>query len=647
MSVYRTDPHPTHPVTTTTTNTTTNTTTTTTVNNDNASYSPPSLTTRPVGWHAKASGFDWNKRSDQHRYRLSIGLPEVHAAVLNHDWETAGELLTPDDIGMLWLPVISQRNSANNKGYTENGAWASTLPSKKQSIRLEAIRQMAVDIGLKTKPEGIGCVYGANLLTLCLQISVPPEFMEKMLGMLMKHAPQYLNLPDASGRTPLYIAVDQGSEEQVRMLLKAGAKPDARCRFAAVGLTVAILQADSDAPNQAPGLTNFLFKLDDDPISIINAYDHALAKGDQTIFSLLVENLLDASHCLKDYPIAEDPLQLEKWASLHSEDDVRALASRFNGLKSFLFNLKDKSGSSIVERSLTRKQPLDEDITPLFHKDPELGAIYAPAVSADIETFVTRLTTYLEPPSDHKKNVHAENLLKIFLSYCDPSQIPQLLRESEAIKSLLNKITVEFYYSLELPFEKFSALIQLMWPTLKPPEKELMLVQSARYDARYTGLIIGLSEFTPERNSYGPSYMVSYSSLLGNTIAFEFGMAHLDVFDQMAEEIKFQSEPKTALKIKARLTNMLQAGSLLWFQKYLDTGLKLQPLLDSHGGSILPLMADLSPGHLSTWLRGLTFTITEEMFNKVRTDEGRNALLELINPEKAVNENTEAEKTDS
>ena len=63
-------------VTTTTTDhsstsakTTISTTTATTINPEKATPAPPSLAPRPVGWHAKESGFDWNKRSDQHRYR--------------------------------------------------------------------------------------------------------------------------------------------------------------------------------------------------------------------------------------------------------------------------------------------------------------------------------------------------------------------------------------------------------------------------------------------------------------------------------------------------------------------------------------------------------------------------------------------------
>ncbi len=61
---------------------------------------PPALHTRPAGWHAKIFGFDWNKRAEQHKYEVKSGLPEVHAAIVNDDWDLALELICPDDFGL-------------------------------------------------------------------------------------------------------------------------------------------------------------------------------------------------------------------------------------------------------------------------------------------------------------------------------------------------------------------------------------------------------------------------------------------------------------------------------------------------------------------------------------------------------------------
>ena len=71
---------------------------------------PPALRSRPAGWHAKTFGFDWNKRADQHKYLVKSGLPEVHAAIVNDDWDLAVDPLflkhwasvhSPDDVQ--WL----------------------------------------------------------------------------------------------------------------------------------------------------------------------------------------------------------------------------------------------------------------------------------------------------------------------------------------------------------------------------------------------------------------------------------------------------------------------------------------------------------------------------------------------------------------
>ena len=477
MSVQRTESQPSYPVTTTTTNTTTVTTTTTTLNAEQAISAPPSLAQRPVGWHAKASGFDWNKRSEQHRYRLSIGLPEIHAAVVNHDWETAGEMLCPGDIGLLWMPPVSQHYSANDGKDTENGAWALKLPSKRQSTQLEAVRQMAMDMGSKTVVEGSGCLYGANLLTLCLQTSASPEFMEKLMLMVRK-SPQYLDLPDASGRTPLYVAVERGDEKQVAMLLSAGASPLAPCSFQT---SLQGGSAGSRAQHNAQRMS---------------AYKHAFTCGNIEIFSLLIENILKSSDWKNDYLTDQDPLRLRQWASVHTDDEIRDLANKLSSLKTFLFNVKDKTGLSLVDRHLAQKKPLPEDVTPLFNQDPELGAIHVAAAFADIEAFELVLNTYcakrkfLTPAED----ILIENFITIFLENCSPSDVPQLWTQCSKLGPLYKYVTCSPRNLLLLPFEKFSALVHTIWPILAQEERQDLINTSKNVDATYTTFLMQLSK---------------------------------------------------------------------------------------------------------------------------------------------------------
>ena len=82
--------------------------------------------------------------------------------------------------------------------------------------------------------------------------------------------------------------------------------------------------------------------------------------------------------------------------------------------------------------------------------------------------------------------------------------------------------------------------------------------------------------------------------------------------DKLVSEITSVSDQDTTLRIQGLAINALHARSLLWFEKLMTAGLNLQALLDSDGETILPLMADLSPARLGTWLEGMTFGITQD-----------------------------------
>ncbi|MFM8466644.1 MAG: hypothetical protein ACKOAO_03675, partial [Oxalobacteraceae bacterium] len=86
--------------TTTTTTTSTVTTTPTTTATTSAAQSieqaaviQPKLSSKPIGQHARTLKLDWNNPSERQKYLEATGLPEVHAAVLNEDWEAAEKIL--------------------------------------------------------------------------------------------------------------------------------------------------------------------------------------------------------------------------------------------------------------------------------------------------------------------------------------------------------------------------------------------------------------------------------------------------------------------------------------------------------------------------------------------------------------------------
>ena len=143
------------------------TTSTTTV----SPQSSPSVS-RPVGWHANELRLDWHKRKDHHTYLAKTGLPEVHAAVVNDDWETAASMLIPEDIGLIWLPPASQRPPSVRSGHDNSSEWAGQLMSKDPDKQRNAIIKMAEGSTWRTTLPGTGSLYGANLITLCIDCAI-------------------------------------------------------------------------------------------------------------------------------------------------------------------------------------------------------------------------------------------------------------------------------------------------------------------------------------------------------------------------------------------------------------------------------------------------------------------------------------------
>ena len=127
----------------------------------------PTLSARPAGWHAKSFGFDWNKRANQHKYLVKTGLPKVHAAIMNDDWDLALELICPEDFGLNWLPSTSKSPQKNSRMDLEASRWPVTLLSQNQDARKHAIMNMAIQTCNATSI-GNKSLYGTNLLTLCL-----------------------------------------------------------------------------------------------------------------------------------------------------------------------------------------------------------------------------------------------------------------------------------------------------------------------------------------------------------------------------------------------------------------------------------------------------------------------------------------------
>ena len=592
MSFATTLPHRSDPATTTTTtNTTTTTVTTTTVttalSGPQTAYATPSLESRPVGWHAGQFKYDWNKPADHHKYQSTTGLPALHAAVINNDWEFATAALCPGDIGMLWLPPASQRPEQAKNTYFAPSTWASNLPSVDPEKQKRAILEMATERVEKTNIKGLGSLYGCNLLTLCLELPAPADFTEKLIQLSAEHSPQYLNLTDAKGCTPLYIAACRGDAKQAAMLIAAGANPQTPC----------------------------VFQLANNESSVASAYSQALKSKDIAILEIFLEKILSSVDWKNGYPINDDPLELERWCLSQDEENIQKLANKFDVIKNPLLNFDDKTGSSIVYRTLKNRQPLSTGITPLYRGDPETGAIFAAAVSGNLSIFTKGINNfpscyndsyffgasqkevrmnyllknhsldYIEilfeesnfiveglNESDFENEFILSELIKHFLQNNSADNIQNFLKECPKAAHRFKEIINSNFLFEQCAFENFSAAMEAAWPVLDKLEKWTILLKSFSTSSMHTAFI---------------------TNLPGSTAMINSSPDNLDFGDRMV------------------LTSM-------------------QKLLNARGDEVLPVMADLNPSLLMTWLQGLHFGVTQQMIDQARTTEGKAILADLM-----------------
>ncbi len=664
MSFATTLPHRSDPATTTTTTNTTTTTVTTTVTGPQTTSAAPTISGRDlIGWHAKQLKFDWNKPTDQHKYRSMTGLPAVHAAVINNDWAYAAEALCPDDIGMPWIPPASQRTTKTNNSYITSAAWAAPLPSLDPQKRTQAIIQMAADRTSKTTVEGAGCLYGSNLLTLCLQLPAPADFTQELIKLTAEQAPQYLNIPDANGCTPLYVAVRRGDAEQAALLLAAGADPQAACAF---------------QPH-------------DDELAVISAYSEALDCDDSTMFELFLEKILASVYKTKEYPIKEDPLQLERWCLSQDEESIQKLANKFDVIKNALLNFEDETGSSIVYRTLKNRQPLTSGVIPLYKGDPEAGAIFAAAASGNLSTFIKGINNFpchtndlsyhnrasqkeiniyylfksnslreikilIEESSEVIKSLDLSKsdfdsdfiyyeLIKHFLQNNSAENIRNFLKECPKAEHRFKEIIKSKFLFEECTFENFSAAMEAAWPVLNEEDKWIVLYCTGAAGSSHTSFIMSLPGSSSLINSSLhdldfltlslSSAMLENAVQCGNTVAYEIAAGYSDRLNKLFVAVKSGSADANRHLLDEEAIDALKAGSLLWFDKFLQAGLNLQDLLDTRGNEVLPLMADLNPSLLMTWLQDLNFSVTQLMIDQARTSEGK-AVLENLRQAQAI-----------
>jgi hypothetical protein len=589
--------------------------TTTAVNLTNSNQtSPPALRTRPTGWHAKSFGFDWNKRSDHHKYLVKSGLPEVHAAIVNDDWDLALELIGPDDFGLVWLPPASQRQPQNGGTDLDASTWTVDLLNKNENIRDDAILRMALHINHVTSQDN-SIFYGANFLTLCLLKPARPDVLQQIITLAATVAPKYLNLADAVGRTPLWVAIENHDQASMHLLLKAGADPLQACKFS----------AESEPKS---------------PLSFV------ARSSDKEIFRDLLRATFDQGKKFTPYDYSKDPLCLKLWASGQSSDDVLRLADQVQALKGPLLCCKDKTGSSffyrsVIDGSLDKKLASGNedlidwirnlDTSPAISDDIESSPMYAAAWQASIYNY-EKLYEFFIARSKEISNTQKlyQSVDKFLLSktakdydlYLDG--IPENLRANKLdlkkkfIQSQLKAISLN---ASKIIWDDYARTVKSVWPFISDDEKNVLIKEAVFISNDHKEFVLSLLDCELKESTLDE--ILKSSGRKRNKMAFEFAAERSIWSPMLLEGLRQGKDVGHEMFLWA-----VDAGSLTWIEKLIAAGFDLQVIADRPG--LIAQLADIDPQGLAKKLKGLDYKITSHMLEQTKTEAGQQALTALM-----------------
>ncbi len=584
----------------------------------------PTLSTRPAGWHANSFGFDWNKRADQHKYLVKSGLPEVHAAIImNDDWDLALELICPEDLGLHWLPPASLRPPKKINSGLDSPNWAFELESQDKDIRNNAILNMAIHVNNFTST-GNNCLYGANLLTLCLLKPARPDVMQHVINLAKTQAPHFLNLPDAIGRTPLWVAIENQDQASMQLLLKAGANPLQDCEFSAEGELKS-------------------------PLSFAAKY------ANKEFFRDLVRAMIDHVKDFTPYDFIKDPLFIKRWAAGHSSKDVLWLADQLEVVRGPLLCCKDLSGTSyfyrsVIDGSLDKKiasgnEDLFEwlktlDVSPGSYYELKSSPLFAAASVSSIQTYIKLADFLLEKINENPEQNNSEKFMKevygnfllsrpaeeidlFFKKFFEDS--PEM-KEDEKLKQKNNIAQSQYIVLLKnqhtLDFNNYARLVKSVWPFISDEQKNILFCDAATRADDRMDLVFGMLDCAISIRTV-ESILLRAASI-GNTRAFEFAADRSFKMGQVLESLNAGNDVGQEMFDWA-----LTAGSLKWVDKLIAEGLNLQRVI-TRDYAYISILADLDPQALAKKLNGLDYEVTARMIEQTKTEEGKQALKALM-----------------
>ncbi len=611
MSFHTTGYQPAYPPTTTTTtdtNSITATTTTTTATNTGSATttSTPTMVGRPAGRHADTLGLNWSAPDDRAKYLAATGLPPIYAAVINDDWELAATMLSAENMGMSW-----QLNPGHAPEWEKN--LRDPKDRQKNNPDQDKLKQAIIDMAFalvdgSTINDG-GCLHGSSLLTLCLKKHAPIAFLQQLIASIKTHAPDSLNLPDPSGRTPLYVAAENGEKDQVKLLLAEGADPLAKCNFQQIA-------DNEDMPT---------------------AHEAAVTNKHEDVFEMLLEKSTETTTWEEHFQSGDDVLSLFKWTSRHDRDEVLALAGKFPRIKAILLNADDQSGSSEITRCIKNGEWPDTPFHPLGRSLLEKKPLFVAAAFGQADVFFRMLKMCIQDDTLTKKNIDLEKLITTFLVKAPKELAARLLDDWPEPKDSFFEVVSRYscLCELSLDFEKYSTVLRMAWPWFDAAQRKNILFNTANHTHQHLSLVLSLGNISDEGFPW-PAYQV-IAALNQKTELYELAVAQSSIVQD--EIARFKSHPQS-INPALSAREILRARSTKLFDQFIEAGLNVQDLLESDNDNYLSLMADCNPARLKDWLQDCEFTVNAETLNATRTEAGRAALLALLSGEQAKNEVT-------
>lgn len=175
------------------------------------------------------------------------GVPPLHQAILNKDFEMAKALLASG----AWVKTEIQPPLSLDTQHAVT-LFALGTPEKMSETHGAGVKDLKinaiVNLAIKTMlaaPDMNTQYVGANAITLALLSKAPDDFIEKLLVIAKDQYPAILDHADAQGRTPMSVAIKLGDGNRISWLLKNGARENSETRLkAALGLILKARQME-------------------------------------------------------------------------------------------------------------------------------------------------------------------------------------------------------------------------------------------------------------------------------------------------------------------------------------------------------------------------------------------------------------------